>query len=42
VTDPSGDSSIGDPAEDILACWATAEEGYLTLRCDVSGSPAPL
>ena len=37
VTDPSGDSSIHDPAEDILAGYAVIQQGNIFFRMDLAG-----
>jgi len=42
VTDPAGDSSIGDPAEDILAGYVTQQGGNAFFRVDVAAPPQPI
>lgn len=37
VTDVSGDSSVNDPAEDILAGYAVIQQGNLFFRMDLAG-----
>lgn len=39
VTDPVGDSSVDDPAEDILAGYAVAQNGSLFFRMDLDSPP---
>ena len=41
VTDPSGDSSIHDPAEDILAGYAVVQQGNIFFRMDLAGQIQP-
>ena len=41
VTDPPGDSSIGDPNEDITAGYVTADASSLYFRLDLVGGSSP-
>ena len=41
ITDPNGDTSIGDPGEDILKGYVTSDDTQYYFRMDIAGGPPP-